>query len=116
MFENYRNVVDGPLAVRTFPGRDEVVIVLVGELDRSNVATAASVIDEIVDRGQAPVVVDLQELQFLDSSGVSLLARLGQAKRARGGLRIVPSRSLGVSRILASTGLDEMPSMGYAVR
>jgi anti-sigma B factor antagonist len=108
MFENYRAVIDGPLSIRTFPDGDEIVVVLVGELDRSNVSSAASVIDGVVPRGDGPLVIDLQELEFLDSSGVALLSRLHGAKRSRDRMRVVPSRSLGVSRILARTGLDTM--------
>jgi anti-sigma B factor antagonist len=111
MFENHRNVVDGPLAVRSFPEGEEVFVVLIGELDRSNVNSAATVIEEVLAVGATPVVVDLQELEFLDSSGVALLAELDRAKSSRGRLRVVPSRSLGVSRILASTGLDGMLTM-----
>jgi anti-anti-sigma factor len=113
VFENHRSIVDGPLAVRSFPEGEGTVVVLIGELDRSNVASAELIIDDVLGGG-APVVVDLQELEFLDSSGIALLTRLNQAPGDRGRVRIVPSRSLGVTRIMAATGLDAMLAIADA--
>jgi len=112
MFELHQKVHDGPLSVRSTPYGDGVVVVsLIGELDRSNVASAATVIETVLQKPVELVVVDLQELDFLDSSGVALLADLNEQKRSHGRLRIVPSKSLGVTRILAATGMDAMLKM-----
>lgn len=117
MFEKHRHVVDGSLAIRSFPQDGETVVVLTGELDRSNVLSAAEVIEALLGSSEEPVVIDLQELDFLDSSGVALLARLNGEERNRDRLRVVPSRSPGVSRILACTGLDAKlsPATGAGV-
>jgi anti-anti-sigma factor len=111
VFELHQKVYDGPLAVSSTPyGEGVVVVSLGGELDRSNVATAASVIEAVFEKADLLVVIDLQELDFLDSSGVALLADLN-GQRGSGHLRIVPSKSLGVARILAATGMDTMLRM-----
>jgi anti-sigma B factor antagonist len=107
MFELHQKVLDGPLTVRSTPYGDGVVIVsLVGELDGSTVASAATVIEAALDRPEMLVVLDLEDLDFLDSAGVALLLDLNEEKWSRGRTRVVPSRSLAVTRILAATGLD----------
>jgi anti-anti-sigma factor len=109
VFELYRKVADGPLAVRSIPDGDDVVIVaLEGELDRSNVATAAEVLDAVVAADVARIVLDLQALDFMDSSGVDLLSGVSERSECGGRIQVVPSKALGVSRIMAKTGMDLM--------
>ena len=107
MFELHPKTVDGPLSVVSTPyGNEVIVVALAGELDRANVLSAAKAIDSALSADGKIVVVDLQELEFLDSSGVAMLAELTEPERSNGRLRIVPSRSLGVARILAATGMN----------
>src|SRR5882757_6677355 len=98
---------DGLLAVRSNRYGDEVAVVsLAGELDRSNVATAKEALG-IADADAALLVVDLYELEFLDSSGISLLVHLSKDRSAEA-LRIVPSPSPEVTRILDLTGIGSL--------
>jgi anti-sigma B factor antagonist len=109
MFDLHQKVIDGPLTVCSTPYGDGVIVVsLIGELDNANVATAAMTINDALDTDDLIVVIDLQELEFLDSSGIALLSDLHAEKRDNGRIRVVPSQSLGVTRILAATGLDGM--------
>jgi stage II sporulation protein AA (anti-sigma F factor antagonist) len=109
MFELHQKVLDGPLTVRSTPYGDGVVIVsLDGELDGSTVASAATVIEAALHRPEMLVVLDLEGLHFLDSAGVALLLNLNEEKWSQGRIRVVPSRSPGVTRILAATGLDAL--------
>jgi anti-sigma B factor antagonist len=109
VFDLHQKVIDGPLTVCSTPYGDGVIVVsLIGELDNANVATAARAIDDALNTDDLIVVIDLQELEFLDSSGIALLSDLHAEKRDNGRIRVVPSRSLGVTRILAATGLDGM--------
>lgn len=109
MFELHQKSTDGPLTVVSTPYGDDVIVVsLVGELDRATVASAARAIEIGLQTLGRLVVVDLQELEFMDSSGVALLVELNASKRSDGRLRVVPSSALGVSRILAVTGVGEM--------
>ena len=50
------------------------VVTLAGELDMANADAVAEVLDGLVDDGH-PVVVDLTELAFIDSSGIHALLR-----------------------------------------
>ena len=109
MFELHQKVIDGPLAVRSTPYGDwSIVVSLAGELDGSTVATAARAIKSALSADELIVVIDLQELEFLDSSGVALLCGLYEEMSDSARIRVVPSRSLGVTQILTATGLDTM--------
>jgi anti-anti-sigma factor len=52
-------------------------------------------------------VVDLFELEFLDSSGISLLVHLSKDRSAEA-LRIAPSPNPEVTRILDLTGIGSL--------
>jgi anti-anti-sigma factor len=105
MSEQNQKSRSGPLAVTTAAYGDGIVVIsLAGELDRATVSHAEAAIERGLRVG-GTLVVDLEELEFMDSSGVALLARLSNGD---GRLRVISSRSLGVTRILAVTGLDEL--------
>lgn len=61
----------GPLAITmSLFGREVGVVSLTGDLDRSGVATAEEVFVAAVLRDCKVVVIDLRELEFIDSAGV----------------------------------------------
>lgn len=80
--------------------RGEVDLATAPELDEVLAAIGAS---------DGPVVVDLSEVSFLDSSGLSVLVRSHQCLRASGGdgLRLVVTRPA-TQRVLDATGLTEV--------
>jgi anti-sigma B factor antagonist len=93
--------------VTTTDRPDGVLVALSGELD---LASAPKLDDEpkhVEDRGPAVIVLDLQELSFMDSSG--LRAVLSADARAReAGRRLVLVRGdERVQRVLRITRLDE---------
>ncbi len=59
------------------------------------------------------IVLDLGELEFMDASGVRLLLHLSARSEANGDrLRIIPSRSPQVRRVLELTGAgDALPML-----
>lgn len=84
------------------------VVRVQGEVD---LATAPE-LDEVlaaIDASDGPVVVDLSEVSFLDSSGLSVLVRSHQHLRSSGGegLRLVVTRPA-TQRVLDATGLSEV--------
>jgi anti-anti-sigma factor len=114
MLKQQEDRADGLLAVRsTRYGSDVVVVALAGELDRSNVATAKQALGA-VGADATLLVIDLYELEFLDSSGISLLVRLSQGRDPES-LRIVPSPSREVTRILDLTGIGSLIRISAAV-
>ena len=98
-------VQDGLLVVSCADEGAQIRLSLAGELDLSNVPTLESVADEAIESGKK-VLVDLDRLEFLDSTGLALIVRmLGRNDAER--FSFVPSRSPGVRRILTLTGLDQ---------
>jgi anti-sigma B factor antagonist len=87
---------------------DEVVVTLVGELDMSNAPALADALATVVAERPKMVILDLAQLTFLDSSGISCLmgaavsaADVGCEFKAR-----LPSAS--VLRVMEICGLDQL--------
>ncbi|MGY1631150.1 STAS domain-containing protein [Geodermatophilus sp. SYSU D01186] len=64
------------LRVAPDPGSGGLVATLGGELDVAGVADVAAPLEELLAREVQPLLVDLADLRFLDSSGVAVLIRL----------------------------------------
>lgn len=99
---------DGPLLIRAGEAADGGhVLALSGELDLKNAETLAV---EIAKSGVADgdsLTIDLGGLEFIDSTGIALLVSVFRRFNAAGGrLRLVPSRSESVRRVMELTGLD----------
>lgn len=96
-----------PPAVKVTCHADMTVVDLFGEIDiATSDALAGAVTDALA--AQAPVVVDLSAVTFLDSVGVSFLVKLATLARERGrgvALRGVPST---VREVLTLVGVWEL--------
>jgi anti-sigma B factor antagonist len=53
-----------------------LLVELAGELDLASLPAVAAPMDELLSRPPQPVVLELGNLTFLDSSGVALLVRI----------------------------------------
>jgi anti-anti-sigma factor len=62
---------------------DVIIATLVGEIDPSNARTLAAELNEAVPNDAMSVVLDLAEVQYLDSSGVQLLFELAERLASR---------------------------------
>jgi anti-sigma B factor antagonist len=82
------------------------VLVLVGELD---IASAPTLTDELERYSSSPtVVVDLRELEFIDSTGVGVLVTANVRARESGRELFVVTASNGqVLRVLELTGVRD---------
>jgi stage II sporulation protein AA (anti-sigma F factor antagonist) len=71
--------------------RDGVIVVSVtGEIDASNAGDLRAAVIDATPNDALGVVLDLSEVNYIDSAGIHLLYRLGDSLRARGQtLRIV---------------------------
>jgi anti-sigma B factor antagonist len=88
-------------------GDDVVVARLNGELDISGAESAGRRIAEAVPSSARGVVVDMSQLDFIDSSGVSML--FGLARRVgsrRQELRVVAPAGRPVARVLDIVEFD----------
>jgi len=107
LFSEQRDIADGTLVVRTEKQQGIHTIALCGELDLANAATAEAELKASLESEGTEVVVDMRELEFIDSTGIALLvAALGHnGDEAR--VRFIPSSSPAVTRVLDLTGLAE---------
>jgi anti-anti-sigma factor len=64
------------LSVADDAGAGGLVASLGGELDLAGVTDIATQVDQLLARDGQPLVLDLADLRFLDSSGVAVLIRL----------------------------------------
>lgn len=80
------------------------VIRLAGELDMSTVPALDPVLEAAVERG-GPVLLDLTELSFLDSSGIHALMKAARSLGGRGCL-ILHGEQGRVGRVLDLVGIN----------
>lgn len=97
-------IKDGLLTVRQSSDGDRICIALDGELDLSNAQTVEAPLLAALGSGQ-DVLVDLSQLEFIDSTGISLLVMALKIKES--GLSFLPCESDEVRRLLDLTGLDQ---------
>lgn len=97
----------GALEARLFRDGETATLALAGELDLSGVDAARERLGEAMETGPARVVIDLSELTFIDSTGISLL--LSAVKQdGEGRLSFVACKAAAVRRVFAITGVAEL--------
>lgn len=69
--------------IREFPESDWLRLTLLGELDLSCASELEARLDELQAEGQS-VLVDLSELEFMDSTGLSILVQAINSSRGNG--------------------------------
>ncbi len=80
-----------PFATTVVPNRDEVAVVAAGELDLATVPALAREVGDLHTAGFRHVVVDLHQVDFIDSTGLRMLLDLHiQLEREGGRLTLVP--------------------------
>jgi len=102
MADEQHDIANGTLEVRTAIEDGTRVLSLSGELDLSNAETVETALREAREPG-APLIVDMRELEFIDSTGIALI--VGVIGGEGSGVRFVPSESPSVTRVMELTGL-----------
>jgi anti-sigma B factor antagonist len=89
--------------------RDDVTVLLVaGELDMSTAPQLSDRVDEALADGRKRLRVDLTDLTFCDSTGMSAFVRGHyRCEEAGGWLRLTGARGT-VARVLSISGLDAL--------
>lgn len=82
-----------------------VVLALAGELDLSSAPELERALEEASAQAVERLILDLAELSFMDSTGVSVLIRAKQEAEARGGVIAVRAPNGQVRRLLGLVGL-----------
>lgn len=85
---------------------------LAGELDLAAAPTLTARIDEVFDDGGSRILVNLRNVTFCDSTGLSAFVRGHHLSTDAGGwLRVMGARGT-VARVLRISGLDTLLAVG----
>ena len=109
----YRDAATGLLTVGVFDDGGSRVIRVGGELDLSTVPILEDELEAALERLDGGVVVDLSDLEFIDSTGIAVLVRAMGDEGSR--MSFVPSRSAAVVRVLEMTGVAERMQMADGI-
>ena len=102
------NGIPEPFAVTSRRSDDLLIITLSGELDAANAELLDRAIRKAEEEDSETIFVDLRELSFMDSVGLSVLC---VARNRCDRIRFVPSDHDQVARLIALTRTDEV--LGY---
>jgi anti-anti-sigma factor len=113
---------DKHLRIATRSEQDRVVIALHGELDLVGAPLLQGEIETDVVEAAPLIVLDLEDLQFIDSSGLRVILSAHERARERGQAFALTRGSHQVQRLLAIAGVsghlriiespDELPASG----
>jgi len=96
-----------PFSVTVSTDGDRTTVALRGELDLSGVDRARQAIDEAQLSGASLLVLDLAELDFVDSTGLEVMLRAARRAHDDGRRLIVQRPSRYVRRLLEMTAIDQ---------
>jgi anti-sigma B factor antagonist len=101
----------GELHVSVSGNEPDYEVRLIGELDMSTAPRLREELLRLVSDGATMVTVDLSELAFVDSTGLSVLITGLKRLRQQGGEMALRSPTPGTRRVLEITGLTEIFSI-----
>lgn len=96
------------LAVSVRPDRERVVVIVSGEIDLATIADLDVAVDELRAVNWPEIVLDLRQVEFIDSTGLAWLARTSRAARAMGWTLSLVDGSPAVRRLLELTGMRDL--------
>ena len=97
-----------PFRCDVFPERDRVRVTPAGELDLATAPLLDRAVRELFEAGFERVVLDLADLEYIDSTGLHLILALQSAADSYGARFSVRPGSPGVQRVFELTGTLEL--------
>ncbi|HEY7401335.1 MAG TPA: STAS domain-containing protein [Actinomycetota bacterium] len=95
------------LTIETRSEGARTILQVAGELDLYTAPRLREAVVEVTDTGAREVVVDLDRVAFIDSSGLGVLvACLKRLREHDGTFAVVAGESSSLHKLLALTGLD----------
>jgi anti-sigma B factor antagonist len=82
-------------------------VVVRGEIDMETASQLERVLDEVVAKGALLVTLDLEGVDFLDSSGLRVILGASHKLTAQEGQLLIEGASSAVERVLEITGMIE---------
>jgi len=105
-------IEDGTLSIRVLGEDSGRTLVLAGELDLANAETLSALLEQTTE---GELLLDMTELEFIDSTGIALLVAAHRRLNCDGAVRfrLIGSSNSAVQRVMTLTGLDaELPFSG----
>jgi anti-sigma B factor antagonist len=96
-----------PFSVTVSSDGDRSTVALRGELDLSGVDRARQAIEQAEANPSPLLVLDLSELEFIDSTGLEVMLRAARRAHDSGRRLIVARPSRYVRRLLEMTAIDQ---------
>lgn len=97
---------DEPLGVEVRRAFPDALVVIAGEIDAANVGELYELFAELAREGFQRISLNLAELTFMDSTGLSLLVAVHKRTHSSGGELVIFSPTRPVQRLFAIAGLD----------
>jgi anti-sigma B factor antagonist len=98
----------GDLELKVVSGEGVGTVHLMGELDLSSTPRLRRALTQLYQDGTDSLILDLGELGFIDSTGLSEFVSALKHCRQRGGDVVLRSPTATVTRVLAICGLDRV--------
>ncbi|HVA09624.1 MAG TPA: STAS domain-containing protein [Acidimicrobiales bacterium] len=83
------------------------VVILTGELDTSNVGQLYEELAQLTRESVRHIAIDLADLEFVDSTGLSAIIAAHKRAEASGGELILLAPSRDMRRLFQVTGIDD---------
>jgi anti-sigma B factor antagonist len=87
---------------------DQAVVHVGGEVDLATCPQLRGLLAELVEQGIYHLVVDLEQVSFMDSSGIGVLMGVHRRLREHGGSLRLAAPNARVRRVLELTGVTEV--------
>ncbi len=94
------------VAVSVSLDREPAIVSIQGELDLSNSDAVRSRLDDVA-LSSRQVILDLEGLEFIDSTGLSTIVRLGKQLKERGGQLALVVTKPSIRKLFSITALDK---------
>jgi anti-sigma B factor antagonist len=105
--------VDIQLDQRSEGGWD--VVDVTGDVDLASAPALRARLDDLLADGSRRVLVNLQQVAFMDSSGLSAIVSGMKGMRERGGEIAIACANASILKIFSITGLDRVVSIHATV-
>ncbi|MEM7184054.1 MAG: STAS domain-containing protein [Spirochaetota bacterium] len=82
------------------------ILDIVGEVDLYNAKEVKDILDKIIDEGKYQIILNLEKVPFMDSSGIgTLVTAMYKLKKYHGGLKVINTVG-SVAKVFKMTGMD----------
>ena len=95
------------LVTRSLKGKN-IIISLRGEIDLDSASSVYGRVRTEIDKGDRGLLLDLEELDFIDSSGLQILLRLKETLKKIGKEILIVNPSNQIMNLFQLTGFDKL--------